>query len=128
MFAAILPIDNLLTACAISSRQIDNYCSVYRSIFHENAQFPLWNSEVGITAIQADTQLREEHYDWLLQILYSGEMNCNLAIELSVIFASTLVARHDYNLHSRIDFPENASKDQRSWSPFSVMATPNCHY
>jgi hypothetical protein len=34
--------------------------------------------------------------------------DCNLTVELSVIFASTRVAGHDYNLHSRIDFPEKS--------------------
>jgi len=59
-----------------------------------------------MTSFQADTQLREGPYDRLLQTLYSGEMDCNLTVELSVISARTLVAGHDYNLHSGIDFPE----------------------
>jgi len=93
-----LVFDNQLTV-SIFPVNVDNYGSVYRSACHENAQFPLRDSEVGMTSIHADTYLREYPYDWLLQTLYSGEMDCNLAVGLSVIFAGTLVARHDYNLH-----------------------------
>jgi hypothetical protein len=99
-------LDNLPTPSYDLFPFIKNYGSVFGGTCHENAQFPLRNSEVGIAAIHADTHLREYPYDWLLQTLYSGEMDCKLTIELSVIFASTLVARHDYNLHSAIDFPE----------------------
>jgi hypothetical protein len=88
------------------SAALSNYGSVYRNTCPSNAQFPLRNSEVGITAIQADTYLREDPYDWLLQTVYSGEMDCNLTVELSLIFASTLIARHDYNLHSASNFHE----------------------
>ena len=68
-----------------------DYSSVYRSTCHENPQFPLRNAEVGITTLHADTKLREGPYDRLLQTRYSGEMDCYLAVELSVIFASTQV-------------------------------------
>jgi hypothetical protein len=52
-----------------------------------------------MTAIQADEQVREGPYDRPLQTRYSGEMDCKLTIELSVIFGSAFVASHDYNLH-----------------------------
>jgi len=91
---------------AISSRGVRTIAYVYRNTCHENSQLPLRNTKVGMTSFQADTQLREGPYDRLLQTLYSGEMDCNLTVELSVISARTLVAGHDYNLHSGIDFPE----------------------
>jgi hypothetical protein len=56
-----------------------------------------------MTAFQADKQLREGPYDRLLQTRYSGEMDCKLTIELSVVFGSAPIARHDYQLDLRIE-------------------------
>jgi hypothetical protein len=53
---------------------------------------------------------------------YSGEIDCYVSTEVSVISEAHLLQGHDYSLRFRSEsiLPKTARKDQQPWSPFRV--------